>query len=294
MPIFLSPTTDFGFKKLFGEEKSEGVLKNFLFDILELPSRIQKIIHLPQELLPQSAEERRGVLDLYCVDENGERFLVEMQKTRQKYFKDRAVYYSTFPVVHQAEKGEGWQYQLQPIYCLAILGFSLSESGDYFSTIKLKNDLTNNVFYEKLTFVFIELPNFHLQLHQLSTPKEKWIYLLKHLPELDEIPQELSEDYLKEAFEIAQFAALTRRERYLYEHSLKVARDNYAIQKTIEEEALAEGHEKGLAEGLARVAIAMLKDNAPIGAIAKYTGLAEEEIKRLSQEALSTHKFNRG
>ncbi|MBI1923221.1 PD-(D/E)XK nuclease family transposase [Candidatus Poribacteria bacterium] len=331
MPIFIDPTTDFGFKKLFGEERSEGVLKHFLYDILGLPSRIQKIIHFPQERLPQSEDERRGVLDLYCMDENGERFIVEMQNAQQRYFKDRAVYYSMFPIADQAKKGKEWEYQLQPVYCLGVLGFSLSEDGSYFSTIKLTKEETNQVFYEKLTFVFVELPNFDLSLSQVSTPREKWIYFLNHLPELDEIPPELSDDSFREAFEIAHYAALSRQERYLYEHSLKVARDNYAIQMTLEEDAMARGLEQGLEQGLqqglqqgleqgvqqgleqgvqqglqqgleqglqqgieqglqqgvgqgiAKVAIAMLKDNTPLDAIAKYTGLSEDEIKQLTQ-----------
>ena len=289
MPIFIDPTTDFGFKRLFGEEKSKTVLKNFLSDILGLPSRIEQITFLPREQLPESATERRGILDLYCITEMGERFIVEMQKSRQKYFKDRAVYYSTFPIAKQAEKGEAWQYYLEPVYCVGILGFSLSDNNDYFSTIKLRNDLTNEVFYEKLTFVFIELPNFHLTLSQLSTPLEKWVYLLRHLPRLDEIPQEFSEGYLREACEIAQFAALTARERELYEHSLKVARDSYAIYKTIEEEAtekgIAEGIEQGIEQGVAQVVITMMKEKIPIATIVKCTGLSSDEIEQLARRA---------
>ena len=289
MPIFIDPTTDFGFKKLLGEEKSKTILKNFISDILELPSRIQQINFLPIEQLPSSPTERWGVLDLYCITETGERFIVEMQNNRQKYFKDRAVYYSTFPIAKQAERGKTWEYRLEPVYCIGILGFSITENGDYFNTIKLKNDITNEVFYEKLTFVFIELPNFHLSLSELTTSLEKWVYLLKNLPTLDEIPEAFSEDYLREACEIAQYAALTARERDVYEQSLKIARDSYAIYRTIEEEATERGIEQGVGQGIeqgvAQVAIAMLKDNQPIDAIAKYTGLSAAEIKQLAEDS---------
>jgi predicted transposase/invertase (TIGR01784 family) len=212
-----------------------------------------------------------------------------MQNNRQKYFKDRAVYYSTFPIAKQAERGKTWEYRLEPVYCIGILGFSITENGDYFNTIKLKNDITNEVFYEKLTFVFIELPNFHLSLSELTTSLEKWVYLLKNLPTLDEIPEAFSEDYLREACEIAQYAALTARERDVYEQSLKIARDSYAIYRTIEEEATERGIEQGVGQGIeqgvAQVAIAMLKDNQPIDAIAKYTGLSAAEIKQLAEDS---------
>ena len=99
MPVFIDPTTDFGFKKLFGEEKSEGVLKNSLYDMLGLSSRIQKITHLPQERLPHSEDERRGVLDLYCMDEDGERFIVEMQNAQLR----KSVLRSVFRLIYQSQ-----------------------------------------------------------------------------------------------------------------------------------------------------------------------------------------------
>ena len=285
MPIFIDPTTDFGFKKVFGEEQSQNVLKNFLSDILELPSRIEKISFLPSEQLPDSDPERKGILDLYCITEVGERFIVEMQNKRQRYFKDRAVYYSTFPIAKQVEKGSRWQYRLEPVYCIGVLGFSFTENGDYFSTVRLKNETTNEVFYEKLTFVFIELPNFDLSLSQLETPQQKWIYLFNHLPTFDEIPQEFTEDYLIEACEIAQFAALTARERDLYEQSLKIARDNYAIITTAEEDAHQQGDQQGFQRGIVHVATTMLKANQPIDIIAKYTGLSMDRIRQLAEKA---------
>jgi len=122
--------TDFGFKKLFGEEQSKEVLKGFLFHILSLESEIVNISLLPKEQLPSAEDERLGIYDLYCVDEKGDRFIVEMQRASQMYFKDRSIYYSTFPIAPQAQRGD-WDYQLNAVYCVGILNFNLTEDLRY-------------------------------------------------------------------------------------------------------------------------------------------------------------------
>ena len=168
---------------------------------------------------------------------------------RQRYCKDRTVYYSTFPITQQTQKGEAWQFHLDSVYCIGIVDFSFSENGDYFSSIKLQNEETNEVFFHKLTYVFLELPKFNLSLSELGTPREKWLYFLKHLAELEAIPSVFTEPYLIQACEIALYAGLSPLERYAYEQSLKSARDSYASHKTAEEEGLARGLVLGREEG---------------------------------------------
>ena len=246
---YISPTTDYAFKKIFGSEQSKNVTGNFLSDVLELDDRIEEINFLPQELLPGSPGERLAIVDVRCVTGAGERFIVEMQRNRQRYFKDRTVFYSTFPITEQAQIGNEWQFRLEAVYCIGIVDFSFSESDHYFSRIKLQNETTHEVFYDKLSFIFLELPKFNLSLSELSTPRDKWMYFFKHLAEFDEIPEEFTEDYLIEACEIARYAGLSPLERYAYEQSLKSARDSYAIYKTVEEESLERGIEQGFERG---------------------------------------------
>lgn len=232
MSRYIEPTTDFGFKKLFGEERSKNVLKSFLFHILDLESPIVDISFLTQEQLPPSQYERVGIYDVYCIDEKDRRFIVEMQKVKQIYFKDRALYYSTFPISQQAEKGR-WDYKLNPVYCIGILDFTFAEDERYLRRIQLSDIETHEIFYDKLTFVFIELPKFNKKLSELRNYDDKWIYFLRHLSELDEIPPELSDEYeMNEAFGIAEISAMTSPERYQYEDSLKRLRDEFSIRYT--------------------------------------------------------------
>lgn len=243
MSRFISPITDFGFKKLFGEEKSKEVLKSFLFHILNLESEIVEISFLPQEQIPSAEDERLGIYDLYCIDEKGRRFIVEMQRASQMYFKDRSIYYSTFPIAQQAQRGD-WDYQLNPVYCVGILNFNLVEDSRYIRSCKICDIETHEIFYDKLTFVYIELPKFNKEINELSTFADKWIYLLKNLSSLEEIPKALSEEPITTAFRIAEIAAYNEAERFAYHRSLKRFRDTraqmeYAIIKSREEGAIA-------------------------------------------------------
>jgi predicted transposase/invertase (TIGR01784 family) len=243
MSRFISPITDFGFKKLFGEEGSKEILRSFLFHILNLKSEIADISFLPQEQIPSAEDERLGIYDLYCIDEKGNRFIVEMQRASQMYFKDRSIYYSTFPLAQQAQRGD-WDYQLNAVYCIGILNFSLTEDFRYIRTCKICDIETHEVFYDKLTFVYIELPKFNKKLIELVSSADKWIYFLKHLSELEEIPGELSEEPMNTAFRMAEIAAYNEAERFAYQRSLKRFRDlrgqiEYAIIRGREEGVLA-------------------------------------------------------
>lgn len=255
MSRYIEPTTDFGFKKLFGEERSKNVLKSFLFHILELEAPIVDISFLTQEQLPPSRYERVGIYDVYCIDEKENRFIVEMQKVKQIYFKDRALYYSTFPISQQAEKG-GWNYRLNPVYCIGVLDFEFTEDERYLHRIQLSDIETYEIFYDKLTFVFIELPKFTKKLSDLRNYADKWIYFLKHLSELNEIPPDLSDEAeINEAFRIAEIAAFTGTERYQYEDSLKRLRDEYSNLQT----ARVEGRNEGITEGAVRSLLSLIK-----------------------------------
>ncbi|MBM6866943.1 PD-(D/E)XK nuclease family transposase, partial [Bacteroides caecigallinarum] len=70
--------------------------------------------------------------DVYCENEKGEKILIEMQRGEQQFFKDRSVYYSTFPIREQGRKGE-WNYELKAVYVIGILNFTFyDEDSEYF------------------------------------------------------------------------------------------------------------------------------------------------------------------
>ncbi len=83
-----------------------------------------------------------------------------MQNVFQQFFKDRSVYYSTFPIREQSKRGD-WNYRLESVYTIGILNFVFDEdknSKEYFHhEVKLMDVNTKKVFYDKLTFIYLEL-----------------------------------------------------------------------------------------------------------------------------------------
>ena len=118
---YINPLTDFGFKKLFGTEPNKALLIDFLNQIL--PDRkIKDVTYSSSEKQGLTEIDRKAIFDLYCIGDNGERFIVEMQKAKQNFFKDRSVFYASFPIQEQSKK-KTWNYKLDPVFSVGILDF---------------------------------------------------------------------------------------------------------------------------------------------------------------------------
>jgi predicted transposase/invertase (TIGR01784 family) len=250
---YINPFTDFGFKKIFGEEASKPHLIDFLNALLPAYAQIAELSFKNLEQLPAIEDHRRAVYDIYCRGENGEYFIVELQKVKQINFKDRALYYATFPIQDQAIKGD-WDYRLKSVYCIGVLGFTFDDEKanqkEVVHTVKLK-DQNNQDFYDKLTFIYLEMPNFEKRLERLETRLDKWLYFIKNLEDLQSIPELFkTEEAFLSAFETAKLANLEPMERERYQQSLKILRDNYSILKTAVDEADAKGEARGREAGL--------------------------------------------
>ena len=288
--------TDYGFKRLFGEEPNKDLLRDFLNELLkDEQGEIINLTYLKDENLGNTALDRKAIFDLYCENERGEKFIVELQKAKQDFFKDRSVYYATFPVQQQAQRGD-WNYELKAVYTIGILDFVFEEDKDepdtYRYDIKLQNIKTNKTFYDKLTFIYLELPKFKKTVDELDTRFDKWLYAIKNLNRLDKVPDKLREKVFEKFFEVAEIANFTREEVISYEDSLKYYRD---IKNTIDT-AKREGVEEGIGLGIgigreegigigkeqtAREIACNLLDILDDTTIARKTGLTEEEVAAL-------------
>jgi predicted transposase/invertase (TIGR01784 family) len=278
---YIDPFTDFGFKKLFGEECNKDLLLDFLNELLHKEEgKIVSLTYFKSDYLGRSAEDRKAIFDLHCENERGEKFIVEMQKTKQTFFKDRSLYYSTFPIVKQAITRD-WNYELKAVYTVAILDFVFEE--DKNDILKYKYDVmltdieTHKIFYDKLRFVYLEMPKFNKELDELETRFEKWMYVLKNLKRLDNIPDKLREKIFEKIFEAAEIAKLSAEEYEQYIVSMNAYRD---LKNSIDT-AHDEGKAEGKIEEKLEIAKELKKDNMPIELIVKYTGLSIEEIEKI-------------
>ncbi|RZK39867.1 MAG: Rpn family recombination-promoting nuclease/putative transposase [Hymenobacter sp.] len=274
---YINPYTDFGFKKIFGEEASKPQLIDFLNALLPEQNRIIDLTFKNTEQLGLTDLDRKAIYDIYCENDKGEKFIVELQKAKQNYFKERTIYYSTFPIREQAEKGE-WNYNLKAVYCIGILDFTFedyesdSDRGEFLHTIKLKNQY-GKVFYNKLTYVYLEMPNFTKAENQLENRLDKWLYFIKHLEDFQNIPAIFKDEVFEQAFEKAELANLGQNELDKYENSLKVYRDLKGVIDT--------AFDEGKIEGKVETAKMMKAEGEPVEKIIRYTGFSADEINRL-------------
>ncbi|MGG6270033.1 Rpn family recombination-promoting nuclease/putative transposase [Leptolyngbya sp. AN03gr2] len=248
---YISLLTDFGFKRVFGTEPNKHLLIDFLNTLLPQYHQIRDLTFKNSEKLGNTSIDRKAIFDIYCEAQNGDRFIVEIQKAKQNFFKDRSVYYASFPIQEQAEKGE-WNYELTSVYTVGILDFVFDDhkhEETLLHIVELK-DQHCRVFYEKLKFIYIELPKFKKSLEQLDSHFDKRLFLFRHLAQLDAPPPTLQEEVFEELFEVTEIANFSPDEQRSYQSSLKAYRDWYAIEMTARQEAMEQGREQGREQGV--------------------------------------------
>ena len=286
---YINPYTDFGFKRLFGTEMNKDLLISFLNSILGNGDiGIRDIQYLNSERLGVSYGDRKSVFDVYCETENHSKLIVEMQKAEQRFFKDRSIYYATVPIREQAPKGK-WDYHLENVYTVGILDFVFPENEypeqSYRHEVKLKDVEDNHVFYDKLTFIYLEMPKFTKTEDELETMADKWMFAVRNLSRLLDRPKALQDRVFKKFFEQAEIARYTPEERRDYEESVKIYRDYINTLDTAHDKGYESGRAKGRAEGRAEgiqdVARKMKGMGISLETIIDATGLSREEIDKI-------------
>ena len=275
---YINPYTDFGFKKLFGTEMNKDLLISFLNALFNNEEKvIEDVQYLNSEHLGDGYGDRRAVFDVYCKTKDGGRFIVEMQKAEQTYFKDRSLYYSTFAIREQAPKGKDWDYHLEDVYTVGVLNFKFPSdeypADKYRHEIKLKDVEDNHVFYPKLTFVYLEMPKFNMTEDKLVTMFDKWMFVLRNLSRLLDRPKALQDRIFDRLFEQAEIAKYSPEERREYEVSVKNYWDYNSTMKTAATNASNERAKK--------IARRMKARGDSAEDIAEMTDLSVEEIDAL-------------
>ena len=278
---YISLLTDFGFKRIFGTDPNKELLVNFLNSLFDGEEVIKDVKYLNSENVGDVYTERKAIFDVYCENEKGEKFIVEMQNAYQTYFKDRSLFYSTFPIREQAPKGSDWNFCLKKVYVVALLNYRMSDeafdSSDTIHTIALMDTKTNKVFNAKLMFKYVEVGRFDKTDDELISLSDKWMFVLKNLSRLDNRPSSLREKIFTKLFDAAAIARFTPMELREYEDSLKAYRD---IKNSLDT-AKEEGREEGRAEGIAIVVKNMHAKGMDIDVIASITGLNKDEVESL-------------
>ena len=274
---YISLLTDFGFKRIFGTAMNKELLICFLNSLFNGRQVVKDVSYLNPEHVGDVYTDRKAIFDVYCEGENGEKFIVEMQNAYQAYFKDRSLFYSTFPIREQAPKGNDWDFKLNHIYTVALLNFNMKEEAfdkeEIRHHVQLCDTATHKIFYDKLEFIYVEIAKFNKTLEELETLYDKWLYALKNLYKLTQRPKELCDKVFDRLFEEAEIAKFTPQEIREYEASKMAYRD---IKNSIDT-AKREGKEEANKE----TALRLLTMGLPAEQVAEATQLSLEIIENL-------------
>lgn len=293
---YINPLTDFGFKRIFGTPFNKDLLIGFLNALFAGKLVIKDVSYNNSEHFGHNEGERKAVFDVYCTTDSGARVIVEMQNVYQEFFKDRSIYYSAFPIIEQAKKGQ-WNYELDDVVTVGILNFAFPSDrkrDDRVTRVAKITDLeTGEVFYEKLTYYYVELENFTTPLKDCKSVYEKWLFCLRNMSNLLERPAELQGRVFERLFQTAEIAKFNSRERREYELSVNSYRDIKNGMDTAKKEGIKEGIKQGLQQGLqqgleqgehqtnVKNAGMMKSLGIPVETIMKVTGLKKEDIESL-------------
>ena len=294
MPRFINPFSDWGFKKIFGQEINKDLLIKFLNDLLDGEHHITDLVFKDKEQQPEAADMRGIIYDIYCSTDKGEHIIVEMQNRYQPFFTDRSIYYASRDIVNQGVKGTvgdthiKWDYRLAPVYTVCLLNYDVgAHTPTKFRTdIALMDMEDKTVFSDRLRFIYLMLPLFSKnEEDECENDFERWIYILKNMSTFERMPFQARNAVFKKLSEITDIAALSKDEREKYDESLKVLRDYHATLEGAvmlgEEKGLAKGRAEGMMQRQLDIAKMMLEDGEPMAKIMRYTGLTDEEIEKL-------------
>ncbi|WP_300597586.1 Rpn family recombination-promoting nuclease/putative transposase [Niabella sp.] len=253
---YIDPLTDFGFKRIFASESHKDLLIAFLNALFQGRKKICAMVYNPQENNGPARHHRKTIFDLTCTGPDGETFIIEVQRAGQKFFTDRALFYTACRLQEQGPKGnKHWDFELKEVFFVGIMDFNFDHTspGKYLHYVRPTEEETGNIFYNKLGLIFLELPNFNLRENDLNTDLKRWLYVLRNMAKLEKIPVNLHKATFQKLFKLAEVSNLKKEEYMLYQKDVLDKWTEYSVLKTAEEKGIAEGEVLGKAKGKAEV-----------------------------------------
>lgn len=289
MGKYINPFTDWGFKRLFGQEFSKDLLICFLNDLFAGEFHIQDVTFKDKEQLADTRDLRGCIFDIYCRTDEGKHIIVEMQNRWVPFFINRSIYYASKNVVAQRKKQkddkEAILYKFLPVYVVCLMNFIPKDNGvkKFRTDVALREKGSTEMFSDKLRFVYLSLPFFDKQKEEdCITDFDKWIYTLKHMEALERMPFTAQKKIFKRLADLADTRCLSQEEQEEYDESCKVADDYFSGLYGYYIKGIEEGEARGEARGIAAIAQKMLATGMDYALIASLTGLTKEQIQNLS------------
>lgn len=267
---FVDVKNDVAFRKIFGNENKTTILISFLNAILKLKGdkKIKEVNIANPYQFPRVAGEKASIIDVRAIDKKGRQFVVEMQIADVDGFDKRVQYYTCRDYSMQIDRGEKYPL-LKPTYFIGILDFDYFESASYLSNHIIVNGETYEHKLKDIQFNFIELKKFNLELDELKTLIEKWVFFIKNAENLNVIPDNIDDEGLKEAYRDADKHSWKKEELIAYDNASIAEQDVRGKMKFVVDKRNEEIVEKCYLKGI------------EIEDISEITGLSLDNIQAI-------------
>lgn len=279
---FVDVKNDIAFRKIFGNEKKTKIIISFLNAVLKLEGRqrIEEVSIINPYQLPRVAGEKASIIDIRAKDEKGNQFVIEMQVADVDGFDKRVQYYTCRDYSMQIDRGE--QYPLlKPTFFIGILDFYFFDSPNYLSHHIIVNGETYEHKLKDIQFTFIELKKFGLQVHELNTLIEKWVFFIKNAENLEVIPDNVDDEGLREAYKDADKHSWEKEELIAYDNASIAEQDERGKITAAENKGKKEGKKEGEMEEKEKVIERCWRKNMAIEDITEISGLTLKEVKTI-------------
>jgi len=247
---FVDVTNDVAFRKIFGNENKKLALISFLNAILGLEgkNRVEDVFIKSPNQLPQLSGGKATIVDVKATDQMGNSFIVEMQIAEVKDFDKRVLYYASQSYTDQIERGDDYE-KLKPTFFIGILDFNITKNPNYLSRHKILDIQTGEHVIQNVEFTFLELIKFNKTATELENIVDQWMFFLKNAENLNIIPDTITDDGIKSAFEMAERYNWTKDELNEYNKIYIRQRDEIGRIELAVERGTSKGLAKGLEEG---------------------------------------------
>ncbi len=238
---FIPLVSDYGFKATFGNESDTRFLRKALQALINSSVAIQEVTFIQNEIKGVTRDSRSGIYDLFCKDERGNEFIVEMQLGEYPEFIQRMKFYAFYRLNTLIRKGDYQFDNLPKIYCIGILAVSIFPHITDYQNIAILKNQNNELIDDQLTFITVELDKFDKDLGAIQSDLDKLIYTMKTIHEVSEptqFPQFWNEEWLRVAIQELDKRAFTPEQRLSYEmtisaNALAVKNENKKIKEAI-------------------------------------------------------------
>ena len=268
---YISPTTDFGFKRLFGDPRIMKGFLNALFDSKKLNIVIEDLEYIDKDELGTVKKNRGVIYDLRCKTTTGEEIIVEMQNEGQDFFENRIIYYLARAVSNQGfkkghdgkpEEKEDWDFAIHRVIGVFIMNFYDPNDSEKISRNCWTNVDTHEISSDRQEYWKVQLPYFrkhNMKKEDCTTKSDYWLYNIANMDTMEELAFKEKDSDFVYLSELAEFRAMSipEQDRYIRQIDREVVWKNVMDRKYRfgfsdgKEEGRAEGRAEGRVEGRA-------------------------------------------